>query len=266
MFILYHDFLHQSIFKDSWVATFILHVYGNLMLTPPGVWKRSHDHHHRHNSKIFGASIGSFPIMTTTTYLSSTSSQQLEYRIARSPWVIVFGYVTVFLFGMCVHPLLCDFRKNLSALGAIGLHFGLSGLLIMLGGWSFAAFAFLIPTWIAMLSGAYLFYIQHNFPEAKIADQQDWAYVDAALSASSYLETGMVMRWFTGNIGYHHVHHLNAKIPFYRLPEAMKGLVGLQNPGRTSLSIRDISGCLRLKLWDSDLRQFVTFAAATAAK
>lgn len=136
----------------------------------------------------------------------------------------------------------------------------------MLGGWSFAAFAFLIPTWIAMLSGAYLFYIQHNFPEAKIADQQDWAYVDAALSASSYLETGMVMRWFTGNIGYHHVHHLNAKIPFYRLPEAMKGLVGLQNPGRTSLSIRDISGCLRLKLWDSDLRQFVTFAAATAAK
>jgi omega-6 fatty acid desaturase (delta-12 desaturase) len=73
---------------------------------------------------------------------------------------------------------------------------------------------------------------------------------------------GPVMHWFTGNIGYHHVHHLNAKIPFYRLPEAMQGLASLQSPTKTSLRIRDIIGCLRLKLWDTAQDRFVTFGDA----
>jgi omega-6 fatty acid desaturase (delta-12 desaturase) len=111
-----------------------------------------------------------------------------------------------------------------------------------------------------MLLGAYLFYIQHNFPEAKVRSPENWTYSDAALSASSYLEMGIVMRWFTGNIGYHHVHHLNARIPFYRLPEAMAGLKGLQEPGRTTLSLRDIASCLRLKIWDAELGKFTPFA------
>lgn len=72
-FIVYHDYQHQSIFKGSRVAGFILSIYGCLMLTPPSVWKRSHDHHHRHNSKLFGACMGSFPIMTTSSYRAATS-------------------------------------------------------------------------------------------------------------------------------------------------------------------------------------------------
>ncbi len=112
-----------------------------------------------------------------------------------------------------------------------------------------------------MLMGAYLFYVQHNFLEAKVPNANTWTYSDAALTASSYLETGPVMRWFTGNIGFHHVHHLNSKIPFYRLPEAMSGLTGLQNPGSTTLAIRDIVECLRLKLWDCELGSFVPFPA-----
>lgn len=266
MFILYHDFLHQTIFKQSIVAGSILKVYGHLMLTPPAVWKRSHDHHHRHNSKIFGASIGSFPVMTKTSYLSATAAEQLEYRIARSPWVIVFGYFTVFLFGMCIFPLVCDFKRNVHVLGTILLHFGTLALAILVGGWGFAIFAFIVPVTLAMLMGAYLFYVQHNFPEAMVRSAKDWSYSDAALSASSYLETGIVMRWFTGNIGFHHVHHLNAKIPFYRLPEAMQGLAGLQMPGRTSLAIKDIAACLGLKLWDSEQRRFVSFPAMISKK
>ncbi len=70
---------------------------------------------------------------------------------------------------------------------------------------------------------------------------------------------GRLMRWFTGNIGYHHIHHLNARIPFYRLPEAMAGLAELQSPGATSLRLRDIIACLRLKLWDHDQDRLVSF-------
>ena len=264
LFIIYHDFLHQAIFKDSPIAAAVLKFYGHLMLTPPEVWKRSHDHHHRHNSKMFGASIGSFPIMTISNYLAATRAERLEYRLARSPWVIVFGYLTVFLFGMCIYPLLCDFKKNVLVLGTLVLHFGLIALGIYLVGWQFTCFAFVFPTWLAMVFGSYLFYIQHNFPSAQILSANDWSYADAALISSSYLETGVVLRWFTGNIGFHHVHHLNAKIPFYRLPEAMSGLVGLQTPGRTSFALKDIISCLKLKLWDSDRNEFVTFAAVAS--
>lgn len=261
-FIVYHDYQHQSILKGSKMAGFILSVYGYLMLTPPSVWKRSHDHHHRNNSKLFGASIGSFPIMTTTNYLQASWLERIEYRMARSPLVIVFGYLAVFMFGMCVRPIIVDTRRHWDAPLALAVHFG-----FIAGCWHFLGFTttmlmFVLPTWIATSAGAYLFYVQHNFPTAKIRRNDEWTYTEAALKSSSFLEMGRVMHWLTGNIGYHHVHHLNAKIPFYRLPEAMRRLTPLQSPSKTSLRIRDVLGCLRLKLWDTSQDCFVSFGDA----
>jgi len=263
VFIVYHDYQHQAMFKNSLLARGLLTLYGYLMLTPPSVWRRSHDHHHRHNSKLFGASIGSFPIMTTESYAAASPRERLEYRIARSPWIILLGYLTVFMFGMCVRPFLLDPRRHWDAPISLVLHTGLLALLWIAADLQTALLAFAIPVWIASALGAYLFYIQHNFPDAKIRRCEEWSYTQAALRSSSYLKAGPVMHWFTGNIGYHHVHHLNAKIPFYRLPEAMAGLPPLQSPGGTSLSIKDILGCLRLKLWDPQRDRFVTFAEAS---
>lgn len=262
VFIVYHDYQHQAVLKDSPLAKAILTIYGYVMLTPPSVWKRSHDHHHRHNSKLFGASIGSFPIMTTDNYRAASKRDRWEYHIARSPIIILLGYLTVFLFGMCIRPLLMDPRRHWDAPISLMVHFGLIGGVAWTTDWTTALLMIILPTWVASSAGAYLFYIQHNFPAAKIRRCEEWSYTTAALRSSSYLELGPVMRWLTGNIGYHHVHHLNAKIPFYRLPEAMAGLEGLQSPGRTSLRLRDILGCLRLKLWDPKLDRFVSFAEA----
>ncbi len=262
LFIVYHDYQHQAILKGSPLAKALLSLYGYVMLTPPSVWRRSHDHHHRHNSKLFGASIGSFPIMTTENYRAATDLQRLEYRIARSPFIIIFGYLAVFMFGMCVRPFIMDFRKHWDAPLSLCVHFSLIGALCLFADWQTALLVLVLPTWIASTMGAYLFYIQHNFPDAKIRRCEEWSYTKAALKSSSFLELSPVMHWFTGNIGYHHVHHLNAKIPFYRLPEAMAALKELQSPSRTSLRIGDIAGCLRLKLWDTRLDRFVTFADA----
>ena len=264
MFIIYHDYQHGAIFKGSRFGGLILSAYGFLMLTPPTVWKRSHDHHHHNNSKLFGGSIGSFPIMTMEKYQTSTSSEQLEYRIARSPLVILFGYFTVFLFGMCVQPFLTDRKRHWDAPVSIFVHVSLIAACIWFFGWTTALFALVLPALIATMSGAYLFYAQHNFPSAKIRSRDQWTYTGAALESSSYLKMGLMMHWFTGNIGYHHVHHLNAKIPFYRLPEAMAALAPLQSPNTTTLGVSDIVGCLRLKLWDADRNRFVTFAEIPA--
>ncbi len=259
LFIIYHDYMHGAILKGSRFAGILLRLSGHLMLTPPEVWKRTHDHHHHHNSKYFASSIGSFPIMTTTAYSSATVLQRFGYRCARSPILILFGYFTVFLFGMCIQPLFHNPRKNLGAILSLGIHFGTLGLGICFGGVGFTMFAFVLPSFLAMMLGAYLFYIQHNYPEAHMHAKDDWTYADAALDSSSFLEASPLLHWFLGNIGFHHVHHLNSKIPFYRLPEAMRGLPALQTPGRTSFAFKDIAACLRLKLWDSDLQQFVSF-------
>lgn len=87
----------------------------------------------------------------------------------------------------------------------------------------------------------------------------EWTYYRAALESSSYLKMGRVMSWFLGNIGYHHVHHLNRLIPFYRLPEAMAATPELQHPTVTSLHPRDILACLRLNLWDEDAGRMVSY-------
>ena len=120
-------------------------------------------------------------------------------------------------------------------------------------------FAFIVPLAVGAAMGAYLFYVQHNFPEVDLGDQSEWDYIFAALHSSSFLDTSRLMHWFTGNIGYHHIHHLNARIPFYRLPEVMRAFPELQAPRRTSLSPREVVACFRLKLWNPDKRMMVGF-------
>src|SRR5262249_52614340 len=115
------------------------------------------------------------------------------------------------------------------------------------------------PLMLAMAAGSYLFYAQHNFPDMHVQPRESWSFVRASLESSSYMKMGPVMNYFTGNIGYHHVHHLNPTIPFWRLPEVRKDFRELQNPGTTSLSRKDIIQCFRLKLWDPALGKMVGY-------
>lgn len=249
-FILYHDHQHHAILYKSRIANLIMTGFGLLFLNPSSVWKRSHDHHHVNNSRNFGVNTGSYPIMTIEGYRSASFWQKIAYRVARNPLTIASGYFTIFFLGMCVAPFLANPKRHYDAALAIICH---GALLCWLGFDEFDDLwlAALIPFTVASGLGAYLFYAQHNFPEVKLRTGRDWDYVKAALESSSYARMGMVMRWFTGNIGYHHVHHLNSRIPFYRLPEAMAEISELQSPKITTLWPRDILACLSLKLWDS---------------
>jgi len=94
-------------------------------------------------------------------------------------------------------------------------------------------------------------------------DKAGWTYERAALDSSSYMKTSKLMAWFSANIGYHHIHHLNARIPFYRLPEVLKDMPELQKPKITTLSPRDILRCLRLKVWDTELQRMVPLPRST---
>jgi acyl-lipid omega-6 desaturase (Delta-12 desaturase) len=261
VFVIYHDYQHGTILRSSRLADFVMAVCGVLTLNPPSVWRRSHDHHHKHNSKGSGTGIGSYPVMTTKDYAAASRSQRFHYALARHPLTMLCGYFTMFWIGMCLRPLALDVRRHRDAAAFLVLHASLAALLIWLDPRLFL-FAFLIPLSIAGALGAYLFYAQHNFPGVSLRFGSDWNYASAALESSSYIRMGHLMRWFTGNIGYHHVHHLNAHIPFYRLPEAMAAMEELRSPRTTNLSPWAVWGCLRLKLWDADQGRMVSFSGS----
>ncbi len=257
MFIIYHDHQHHSILKDSRLADIIMTTFGYFILSPTSIWKRSHDHHHNHNSKLFSASIGSYPIATKKKYEEMTGRQRFEYLAIRHPVTIALGYFSMFIFGMCIASFVSNPRKHYDSMIALVVHITMSVLLCVFLGWQIWFCLFFLPFVIAFAMGAYLFYAQHNFPGVTFSENNDWAYEKAAMESSSYMVMSPVMAWMTGNIGYHHIHHLNSKIPFYRLPEVMRHFKELQSCKRTSLNIREVIACLKLKIWDQDKNKMV---------
>jgi omega-6 fatty acid desaturase (delta-12 desaturase) len=183
--------------------------------------------------------------------------------VSRHPLNIALALLTVFFAGMCLRPFFRAPKKHFEALLSPLLVGALAAATGALGHFDVFVFSWLVPMAVAASLGAYLFYAQHNFPHAHVLPREQWTYASAALDASSYMEMGPVMSWFTANIGYHHVHHLNAAIPFYRLPEAMAELPELQSPGRTSLWPRDVLACFRLKLIDPQTTTLTGFGASS---
>ncbi|MFT5779833.1 MAG: omega-6 fatty acid desaturase (delta-12 desaturase) [Crocinitomicaceae bacterium] len=258
MFVIYHDFLHEAILKRSKIANVLFTIFGYYMLTPKTIWKRSHNYHHTNNSKLFRSGIGSYPVYTKSRFEKLSSKDQSLYLFVRHPLVILFGYFFTFLYGMCIQSLVKSFRKHLDSLVALLFHFTLHTSIFLFFGWEAIIWFSLIPHVISGGLGAYLFYAQHNFPDVQYQVDQNWTYEGAALDASSFLNTSQFMNWVSANIGHHHIHHLNARIPFYRLPEIMRNVDALKNPKMTTLKVQDIIACLRLKVWDTELNKMVS--------
>jgi omega-6 fatty acid desaturase (delta-12 desaturase) len=257
LFVIFHDQQHRAILPKSWLAETYMRVYGILVLCPSSIWRSSHDYHHAHNSKLRSAYIGSYPIMTREQYRNSTTSERLTYLFMRHPLTILFGYFFVFLVGMVLLPLIRSPRKHYDCLLALVLHLALIATLLTVFGWLGVLLTLILPLCIGSALGAYLFYAQHNFPSVVFKDRGGWTYEGAALESSSFLKTNPVMAWFTANIGYHHIHHLNHRIPFYRLPETYRAIPELRQAKTTSLHPREIFRCLRLKVWCVESQRMV---------
>jgi acyl-lipid omega-6 desaturase (Delta-12 desaturase) len=250
LFVIYHDHQHRAILGKSGIASWLMTLIGLLTLSPTSIWSSSHNHHHHHNSKLRGSNIGSFPVMTKDLFLSSSGSDKAFYLFMRHPFTILLGYIFIFLYGMCLYPFFDKPRAHWDCLLAFLIHLLIGFGLLVFFGWKGLILAQTLPLLISGGLGSYLFYAQHNFPTVSFHDKSGWTYEKAALESSSYMRTGWLMGWFTANIGYHHIHHLNALIPFYRLPEAFAGIPELSHPKTTSLHVAEIVRCLRLKVWD----------------
>jgi acyl-lipid omega-6 desaturase (Delta-12 desaturase) len=257
LFIIYHDQQHHAILPKSRLAAILMRFLGICIICPNAIWRSSHDYHHSHNCKLRSAHIGSFPIMTSEQYRQTSPGGRFLYLFMRHPLTILFGYVSVFLFGMVIFPFFKSPRKNFDSVPAFLVHGAVATLLVVCFGWLGLALTLLLPFLIAGALGAYLFYAQHNFPGVILKDNKGWTFEGAALESSSYLKTNPLMAWFTANIGYHHIHHINHRVPFYRLPELYRDIPEFHLARTTSLHPRDVLRCLRLKVWCVETQRMV---------
>jgi omega-6 fatty acid desaturase (delta-12 desaturase) len=262
-FILYHDHLHGALLRNSKLAAPFFQLFGLVVVAPARVWRETHNYHHAHTAQLVGSHIGSFPTMSTEQWACACPRTRRQYKFARHPLTVLFAHFTAFLLVMGLLSFVRSPRKRWDSLLSLLVYGALTAGLLLVGGVTLWACAFFLPLFLAHAVGAYLFYAQHNFEGMQLQPRQEWTYERAALESSSFMETGLLMGWFTGNIGYHHVHHLNPAIPFYRLPEAMAAVPELQQPGKTTLEPRDIAACFRLKLWDAAKGKMVGFPEGT---
>jgi fatty acid desaturase/two-component sensor histidine kinase len=231
-----------------------------LTLTPYDFWRHTHAIHHATSGHLERRGIGDVDTLTVQEYLSLSFWGRLRYRTYRHP-LVMFGIGPAYLF-LLRHrlpvglfrggwwPWLSVMATNV-AIAAIA-----AGLIWFIGLGPFLLVE--LPTILLAGSiGVWLFYVQHQFEMTFWAHEGEWTFQEAALHGSSHYDLPGILRWFTANIGVHHVHHLCSRIPYYRLPRALRDHHELG--GVTRLTLLQSLRCVRLVLWDEDQRRLVSF-------
>jgi omega-6 fatty acid desaturase (delta-12 desaturase) len=266
LFLIQHDCGHDAFFPKRAANDWLGRALGVLTLTPYDCWKRSHALHHAGTGNLDARGFGDVDTLTVREYESRSRWGRRWYRFYRHPLVLL-GLGPAYLF-LLRHRLPVGLMKEgklywVSAMATNAVTALLIGLLVWQFGLATFAMIFLPVLLIAASVGVWLFYIQHQFEEAHWDQGSEWKFHDAALHGSSHLDLPPVLRWFTANIGIHHVHHLASRIPFYRLPEVLRAFPALGELNRFTAA--QTLSTLRLTLWDEDRRRLVPFPRTARA-
>ena len=260
LFMIQHDCSHGSFFRNRALNDWLGRVIGALTLTPYDGWRRAHAIHHATSGNLDRRGIGDVTTLTVREYLSLSRWRRAAYRLYRNP-IVMFGVGPAYLF-IVRHRLPIDSsgvggRAWLSTMATNAAIAAIVCLMIWLVGVQAFLLVHIPVTLLAASIGVWLFYIQHQFEHTLWDEAPAWSLHEAALHGSSYYDLPGVLRWFTANIGVHHVHHLCSRIPFYRLPCVLRDHPELKAVGR--LTLRQSLGCVPLVLWDESDRRLVSF-------
>ena len=260
-FVVFHDCAHGSLLPSKRANRSVGRFLGLFVLSPFQRWRHDHAIHHATSGDLERRGVGDIITLTVGEYRARRWSGRLAYRLMRNP-VVMFGLGPVI--AMVIGPRIATRsqrpRLRHSVLGTDVVLVVIIGGLCWLIGWQSFLIVWAPSALLAGSVGIWLFYVQHQFEDAYWQSAADWDYSDAALRGSSYLKLPRVLQFFTGNIGLHHVHHLNSRIPNYNLQRAHdENAVFRQVP---TLSLWDGLRSVRLKLWDEEHGKLVTFAQA----
>ncbi len=260
LFMIQHDCGHRAFFRTPWINDWVGRVVGVFTLTPHDCWRRTHGIHHATSGNLDRRELGAVKTVSVEEYRTMTPIQRFGYRVYRNPIILfVIGpFYVFFLQQRLPHGIMKEgWRPWISAMGTnVALAVFIAGA-IWLGGLNMLLFVWGPTLTLAASIGVWLFFVQHQFEETYWARSDKWEAVEAAMRGSSHYDLPAVLRWLTGNIGVHHVHHVSARIPFYKLSAVLKHNPALKDVNRLSLleSIR----CAGLTLWDEASQRLVSF-------
>ncbi len=267
LFMVQHDCGHGSFLPSKLANDWVGRAIGVLTMTPYDHWRRCHAIHHATSGNLDRRGTGDIKTLTVREYFALNWRGRLRYRLYRHP-IVMFGLGPAYMF-LIENRLPFGFMRKgaMPWLSTMSTNAGIliaAGLLI----WGVGLMPFLVVhlpiILIGATAGVWLFYVQHQFEATTWDRATDWRQPEAALHGSSHYDLPSALRWFSGNIGVHHVHHLSSGIPFYRLPEVLRNHPELKKVGR--LSLRDSLACVRLALWDAEKRRMVSFGEARASQ
>jgi omega-6 fatty acid desaturase (delta-12 desaturase) len=258
IFIIFHDCCHKSFFNNRAANEIIGTITGILTCCPYYQWRHSHCIHHATSGNLNKRGTGDIWTLTVEEYVSSPSLRRFIYRLYRNPLIMfIVGPIYIFLIDYRLNRKQAGFKERINTyitnLGIIGG----AGFLCWIIGWQ----SFLLiqgPIFlISGMAGIWLFYVQHQFEETYFEQEENWDYVKAAMHGSSFYKLPKVLHWITGNIGYHHIHHLSPRVPNYYL----------QSVHNTSPLLRDVQTItllsslrsLRFRIWNEESKKFVGF-------
>jgi omega-6 fatty acid desaturase (delta-12 desaturase) len=263
LFMIQHDCGHGAFFRHQTVNDWVGRIIGVLTMTPYDFWRRTHAVHHASSGNLDRRGMGDIDTLTVREYFALSRLGRFRYRLYRHP-VVLFGIAPAYLF-LLQHRLPVGLLRggwqpwlSTQATNAAMVLIA-AGLIWLIGVKAF----FLVHLPIMMLAatvGVWLFYVQHQFEATSWNENSDWVRQDAALHGSSHYDLPLLLRWFSANIGIHHVHHLCARIPYYRLPRVMRDHPELRDIGR--ITLLQSFQCIPLTLWDEAQQRLVSFREA----
>lgn len=267
LFMIQHDCGHGSFFGrrrfDDWTGRAI----GILTLTPYDYWRHAHAKHHAFSGNLDERGIGDITTLTVAEYRALSRWARIGYRMYRHP-LVMFGIGPAWLF-LFKQRLPCGLMRegSLPWISTMTTNAAVAIITVLIT-WSIGLSSFLLVhlpiVLLAGSAGVWLFYVQHQFETTHWSKPPEWQFAHAAIHGASHYDLPLVLRWMTGNIGIHHVHHLSSKVPFYRLPEVLKDHPELGDIGR--ITIGESLRCVKLVLWDETSQRLVAFSEVDRLK
>ena len=258
VFIIFHDCGHGSFFSSKKANDFWGNITGILTFTPYHCWRASHARHHGTSGNLDKRGYGDVWMMTKEEYVQAPRLERIKYRLYRNPFVMfLLGPILITLVNNRIP------KKDANRLDRISIYAtniaiaAGSTIMIFLVGWRDFIVIQLLALFLAQIAGVWLFYVQHQFEGVYWKRSDEWNFVAASLEGGSFYKLPRILRWFSGSIGYHHVHHLNSRIPNYKLAKCQDAIPALQQTN--TIGVFSSLKSLKYRLWDEDSGKLISF-------
>lgn len=257
-FIIFHDCGHGSFFRSKGANDFWGRITGLLTFTPYRRWRNSHARHHGTSGNLDKRGEGDVWMMTLREYVQTPRKERIKYRLYRNPLVMfILGPFLIMLVSNRIVRKKDSREDRRSVFGTdVALAFAVTGMILLIG-WQAFLFIVLGSLFLAHVVGVWLFYVQHQFEGVYWERSSEWDFVTAALKGGSFYKLPGILRWFSGSIGYHHIHHLNSRIPNYSLARCQRDIPALQHT--EVIGLRSSLKSLKYRLWDEDSGRLIGF-------